>query len=1070
MRIFKTALIFTFLLAFTFNISAQTPKWVKMMNDPSVNFFDVEKEANNYFKDKDKGKGSGWKQFQRWKYFTEQRFYPTGDRSLSEAGIAWKEILKFKDKYSGKDSRSLNPWTELGPHTSAVVTGHWSPGIGRIDAIAVDPLNDSIIYCGSPSGGLWKSIDAGASWTALTDYLPIIGISSIAIDPGNTDIVYIATGDKDAGQVYSIGVLKSLDGGATWNTTGLDWTISQSIIIHKLIIHPNNPDILFATSSDGIFKTQNSGQTWVNVLNNELEDIEFKPGEPLTVYGVSNSTFYKSTDGGNSFTTVNVNISDRAQIAVTQANSDYVYLVSAGSGIFRSTDSGSSFSYRGPYPDQGNVSWYALSAAASHSNAEQLHVGEFETWVSNNGGLSFTKTSEWTWGNSVGYVHCDIHEMVFKAGTIYCGSDGLITKSSDGGLSWINLSEGIGTRQFYRIACSATQANTVMGGAQDNGTSIMTNGSWHEWLGADGMDCVIDWNNPDIVYGTTQNGNFYKSSVGGSNANDNIAQPGGGGWITPLVMDYTNPAVLYVGNNQIMKTTNGMLSWTSIGNFGSGNVDALAVAPSNSNYIYASKNELIWMTSNGGVSWTEITGNLPLHNITYITVHPSNPQKIAISMSGYTNNEKVYVSNDGGTTWINFSGNLPNLPANCLVYQNSSQDGLYVGMDVGVYYRDNTLTNWLDYFTDLPNVIISELEIQEASGKIRAGTFGRGLWEADLFNSVPAPAFLLQFVDITNDDNGNAIPDPGESFDININANNYGNLASLPATVTLTATGANSNYITINTIQNNLGVLNPSDVISSSHNITVDSQTSLETEIDLLFTISDGTNSSELHHTIVISQPPAYTMTNTDNYACFGYVYDSGGELGNYANYEDYTMIIYPVDSNRNIILDFTMFDVEFQANCNYDYLKIFDGTSIFDPLIGEYCGTNSPGTVEATNSNGALCLVFHADEYVTEAGWKAGIACNPPIGVSELDDVNKIIIHSNPTTGLFNVEIQDNSGEDIELSIVNSLGQIVKQMVRPETAGRNILIDISNQPDGVYFLKIKTLKRNFSSKIVLSR
>ncbi len=359
MKNYKLLFLIGFLFSFSFAVMAQTPKWVKMMKDPTVNFYDVQNEFNDYFKDRDNGKGSGWKQFKRWEYFTEQRVYPSGDRTVITPGIAWVEAQKFKDKYSCTNNHVRNSWTELGPHTSAVVTGHWSPGVGRIDAIAVDPSNSDIVYCGSPSGGLWKTTDAGSTWTPLTDFLPVIGISSIAIDPNNSDIIYISTGDKDSYNVYSIGVLKSIDGGNTWNPTGLNWLITQNSIIHKIIINPNNSQSLFAATSDGLYKTTNAAQSWTNVLNNELEDIEFKPGDTSIVYGVSNSTFYKSTNGGNSFNTVNVNISDRAQITVTPADNSYVYLVSVGTGIFQSTNSGTSFTFKGNYPDQGNVSWYA---------------------------------------------------------------------------------------------------------------------------------------------------------------------------------------------------------------------------------------------------------------------------------------------------------------------------------------------------------------------------------------------------------------------------------------------------------------------------------------------------------------------------------------------------------------------------------------------------------------------------------------------------------------------------------------------------------------------------------------
>ena len=143
----------------------------------------------------------------------------------------------------------------MGPTTSANVTGHWNPGIGRINVIAREPGNPQTIYIGSPSGGLWKTTDEGANWLTLTDNQPVLGVSAIEIDYTNTDIIYIGTGDKDAADNYSVGVLKSTDGGTTWNTTGLDWTINQNRTIAKLIMNPDDPSILFAATTNGLYKT-----------------------------------------------------------------------------------------------------------------------------------------------------------------------------------------------------------------------------------------------------------------------------------------------------------------------------------------------------------------------------------------------------------------------------------------------------------------------------------------------------------------------------------------------------------------------------------------------------------------------------------------------------------------------------------------------------------------------------------------------------------------------------------------------------------------------------------------------
>jgi ligand-binding sensor domain-containing protein len=137
------------------------------------------------------------------------------------------------------------------------------------------------------------------------------------------------------------------------------------------------------------------------------------------------------------------------------------------------------------------------------------------------------------------------------------------------------------------------------------------------------------------------------------------------------------------------------------------------------------------MTSNGGTSWSEYS--LPAYTtLTYLAVSNNDPQRLWAAFSGYTSGSKVYQSTNGGQSWTNISGTLPNVPINTIVYQNNYNNRLYVGTDIGVMYRDDNSSDWVDFSTNLPNVVVTELEIQYSSGKLRAATFGRGLWEAEI--------------------------------------------------------------------------------------------------------------------------------------------------------------------------------------------------------------------------------------------------------------------------------------------------------------------------------------------------
>ena len=166
------------------------------------------------------------------------------------------------------------------------------------------------------------------------------------------------------------GYLKSTDGGQTWNTTGLEWNIYQNRTIAKLLINPNDPNILYAATTSGLYKTDDAGATWTNILSGDIDDLEFKPGNPNTIYAIT-KRFFKSVDGGATFTeTTDVPGSSRAQIAVTEANPEYVYFYSSGSGIYRSDNGGDSFTFRSDQPTSGDQAWYDLSLCVSQQNAE----------------------------------------------------------------------------------------------------------------------------------------------------------------------------------------------------------------------------------------------------------------------------------------------------------------------------------------------------------------------------------------------------------------------------------------------------------------------------------------------------------------------------------------------------------------------------------------------------------------------------------------------------------------------------------------------------------------------------
>lgn len=441
-------------------------------------------------------------------------------------------------------------------------------------------------------------------------------------------------------------------------------------------------------------------------------------------------------------------------IGVSADNPSVVYVLEASGGTFggfhRSTDSGDTFTklnhgtnnyfgYESDASDNLGQAPRDMDIAVNPNNVDEVHIAGILTWRSIDGGTSFNVTSQWTPNSAnaqnIGYCHADVDIMLFSGSELYVGTDGGIfvaeNTSTVSSSYYTDLTVGLGIRQFYKIGVSQTDPEVVTGGSQDNGTSVMdTSGNWIDWLGADGFESFVDKDDNNVLYGSIYYGSFYKSINGGVSYSG-LSSPGSGNWVTPFEQDPILSSVLYAGFSNVYKSINGGGSWAAISqNFG-GNLDHLKIAPSDNLTMYASRGSSLYKTNDGGATnWTTLTGFSG--SINSIAIHPSDPNKVAIATTG---TQKVYVSVDGGTSWTSYLNDLPNFSALALVWQNNATDGLYVGMNYGVYYIDSTFTNWQPFINNLPNVMISELEINTANNKIYAGTYGRGLWRSDLFDA-----------------------------------------------------------------------------------------------------------------------------------------------------------------------------------------------------------------------------------------------------------------------------------------------------------------------------------------------
>lgn len=682
--------------------------------------------------DKNK-KGSGHKPFKRWEYQWRNNMHPDGTFiTPSEMWAAWNS-KKGKTSKNNASTAKVSNWQPVGPHTHTN-TGSWSSGQGRVNVVYVDPNNSNTIYVGTPAGGIWKTTNAGSTWAPLSDQLPQIGVSGIVTDPTNSNIIYIATGDKDAGDTYSIGVLKSTDGGLTWNTTGLSFA-NTSTRAADIYIHPTNSSILWVATSAGLYKTINAGVSWTNVLSGNIKDIKLKPGDPNTIYAVSASSFYKSTDGGSVFTTVTSGLpasSGRLLIDVTPANSAYVYVLSATTGnafqgLYRSVNSGASFTKTSSTTDifESTQAWYDMALAVSSTNAEVVFTGCLNVWKSLNGGTSFTKVNNWSSPTAAAYTHADIHFLRYYGDKLYCGSDGGIYVSSDTGTNFTSLTAGLQIGQFYKVAVSKQSSGNMVGGLQDNGGHAYSGNQWKNYYGADGMDTGVDPNNSSKFYGFIQYGsNMYITTNGGNSLTSQLAGPANGNWVTPLAINSLGE--VFGGYTKVYRL-NGT-SWVGSTTTFTSNVENVIVDPSNNNIMYVSDGSKLYKSTDKGNVFTELyTFPTTVNNI---LVHSSNSSIIYAITQG--TGGLVYQSSNGGTTFTSISNGLPAIGKNVIAHQNLSTNPLYVGTTLGVYYKDDTLSAWEPFDTNLPNVSVTDLEINSIDNNITAATYGRGIWRASL--------------------------------------------------------------------------------------------------------------------------------------------------------------------------------------------------------------------------------------------------------------------------------------------------------------------------------------------------
>ena len=701
----------------------------------------------------------------RWEYFLEMRSSP-GVTGLGQRLQAARQVVLGR------------PVPSLPPGVSAVRSGVWSPlgprrirslsddrATGRVSAVTLHPGETHVIFAGGAQGGVWRSDNGGDSWRPLTDDQCSLAMGAIAVDPVNPSIVYAGTGEQhfSGDSYYGCGVLRSTDGGESWDHLGAAnfQNSAGGATISRLAVDPvtagsATSTVLYAASSWGFYRSGNSGRTWTRTLSLTVTDLLVDPESPenLLVGGFSreiNHAVRRSEDGGRTWETVNVlarpveTYLGRVNLARAPSDPGVIYAVFETNSneapvIYRTSDGGTTWSRR----SAGGAScywqcWYDMAIAVDPHDPDVVYFGAVSLYRSDDGAASFREVM----GSP--QIHVDQHIITTDPRmpeTVLVGNDGGVYRSTDRGETWTSLNTNLELTQFYGgVSVDPHGPWKVLGGTQDNGTvRQMGDGpDWRRIYGGDGGYTAVhptrdrvwletQWARNSFYSGPRRadNGGDPRLYTRGINLNDEAK------FIPPLVMDPFDPEVLYFGTTYLYRTSNSGRRWEPI-LAADHRLAAIAPARSSDQVVYAATLGIVYATRDGGGSWTEFS--FPPRWVSDLAVDPFDAGRAWATLSGF-GTPHVYMTQDYGASWSAVGSNLPDHPVNAVLVDPGNPDQVFIGTDLGVFVS-NAEGSWERFDEGLPTVAVFALAAEPNTGVMVAGTHGRGAF------SVPVSAPLV---------------------------------------------------------------------------------------------------------------------------------------------------------------------------------------------------------------------------------------------------------------------------------------------------------------------------------------